>query len=112
MRIFMYVFGCLFCWGKRLGIQDSISLLLYIYGPYTIRNNSQLSELFLKFLPGKAINIENEIENADKMEDKKNRKKEEKFCKLYLCMPMFDAGGFGFGKKCRVGLHYHLCMEI
>jgi hypothetical protein len=46
-----------------------------VYGAYTIRNNSQLSQVFLFKAPsGEAINIENEIENIDRKEDMKNRK--------------------------------------
>jgi hypothetical protein len=38
---------------------------------------------FLKFPPGKAINIGNEIQNMDKKEAKKNGKEEEKFWKSH-----------------------------
>lgn len=51
-------------------------LLPHVYGVYTIPNNSQLSQVFpFKAPSGEAINIENEIENIDRKEDMKNRKK-------------------------------------
>jgi hypothetical protein len=55
--------------------------LPHVYGAYTIRNNSQLSQVFpFKAPSGEAINIENEIENIDKKEDMKNTR-EGKFWK-------------------------------
>jgi hypothetical protein len=46
--------------------------------------------LFFEVPPGKAINIENEIENTESMEDKKNRKEKENSGNHILCRTMYE----------------------